>query len=146
MGKEYFANPQQRLAIKNRQKKVHRYKVYKEYKKALSQEGQPSLFPPATQSSDSRDTGEEPLGWGRPKKAVKLSAVEAARREYASKQRSQQEELEAERQRALERQRQIAAAKKRRKMECVQHKRRTKRGQPVLTQQLSKILSSIEKR
>ena len=61
MVKEYYANAQQRLAIKNRQKKVDRYKLYKQYKKEIAHD-------------DAYSTGA----------AASTSGVEAAEREAGS--------------------------------------------------------------
>ncbi|KAL1530845.1 hypothetical protein AB1Y20_001740 [Prymnesium parvum] len=146
MVKEHFANPQQRLAIKNRQKKVHRYKVYKEYKRTLSKEdvGTSSCPRPAAPHADPISSDPPPRGEPKPKKS-KLGAMEAARRGFESKRRAREEEREAHLRVVQEQQQQRIAARKRRKTECSQHKRRTQRGQPVLSQQLNKLLSSMEK-
>lgn len=159
MVKEYYANPQQRLAIKNRQQKVKKYKVYKQYKKALSQEdvsGSSNHYYSAIAAHgadvDPRQerTGETSSSSASHPRGVtkkpKMSAVKAARREYEIKQKAQEEEREAARQEAVERQRQQAAAKKRRKTDTLNAKKRTNRGQPVLTHQLNKMLASLEGR
>eukprot|EP00966_Prymnesium_polylepis_P111642 2582748-Prymnesium_polylepis.1 len=149
--KEHYANPQQRLAFKNRQKKVLSHNIYKEYKKVLSQEvsGRASAHAAAgsTQQTaagraaiDAEQSGDQT----RPpradsKKQGKHAAIDAARRNFERA----QAEREVERQAAVEQERQKAAARKRRKEESTKLNRKTRRGQPVLSHQLNKMLSAL---
>ena len=159
MVKEYYVNPQQRLAIKNRQQKVKNYKVFKQYKKALNEEGVSgsnnhyqaaiAAHGAGADPRQERPTGETSASAPHPRgitKKPKMSAVKAARLEYESKQKAREDEREKARQEAMERQRQQAASKKRRKTETLNAKKRTSRGQPVLTHQLNKMLASLEGR
>ena len=149
--KEQYANPQQRLAFKNRQKKVLSHKIYKEYKKVLSQEvvghahdfgaaastEQTAAGQPSGDAEPSADHGRPPRADS--KKQRKHGAIEAARRNFERT----QAEREAERQAAVEQERQKAAARKRRKEESTKLNRKTSRGQPVLSHQLNKMLSAL---
>ena len=151
MVKEYYVNPQQRLAIKNRQKKVKQYKVYKEYKKAVSREELNGVLPkreerwPQGAGSEEDRSGSDPAVHRGDKKKHKMSAVDAARRQFEYKQRAEEAEKEVARQEAAERHRQQAAARKRRKTDNFKATKRTSRGQPVLSHQLNKMLASIER-
>jgi hypothetical protein len=142
--KEYYANPQQRLAIKNRQKKVTRFKVFKQYKKALGQEGVLSAGSAVVGAPDiPRDVEPERKTGGVRKKRV--GAYAAASQAWQSKRQAIDEQEAAARRLAEEQQREKEESRKRRQVESRHLSKRTRRGQPVLSHQVSKLLGRIER-
>ena len=159
-----------RLIQKAQQRKVQKYKLYSQYRKALKEEGLSGSLSndhmrrygggdggdTESQSVERADHADEsstnpsharqqqstkhkPLG------AKKHSAVKSARKQWEQKQeevRLAREAEEAAKEQVL---REKAAAKKRRADQHAMFKKRNKRGQPVLGNQVDALLEKIKR-
>ena len=170
MGKEYYQNAQQRLQIKNRQKKVKSYKLYGQYKKEIATDDKyaddkfaaraqrlvsdpdasnpdASAYASAYERTD-RDADAAPERSRAPKpktKPKKFGAMDAAQKAWSKTKQDADAEKEEARRAAEERRQQIADSQKRRTDESTKLNKRTKRGQPVLSNQVDRLLGLIEK-
>lgn len=126
---------QAREIRKNRLKKVAKYKLHSQHKKALKEAGAAVLL----QAADSTRVSREPPKRELPKK----SAVAAARGSWERSQvdviavREAAQAAKAERLDAQE------LARKRRSEQAVKLKKRTKRGQPVLGNLVDSMLEKL---
>jgi hypothetical protein len=141
-------NAQDRLAQKNRRKKVDRWNEFSRYKKVLQREGlaRTGEGAAASQTSTEHADGEaqaESTGTWRRKKRKGHSAQVGARQQWEKGQADADAEWEAKRAAAEERERQRAEAQKRRAVQTALLKKRTKRGQPVLGNQVELLLGRI---
>ena len=158
---------QAREIRKNRLKKVAKYKLHSQHKKALRgaaalepslQQGAPSwqqqeaqLEP--TQALPEPRPGQQPWRAAdgsrisrapKQRKPPKVSAVAAARSAWERSQVDVIAAREAARVAAAERREEQEAARKRRSEQTSKLKKRTKRGQPVLGNMVDRFLSKLE--
>ena len=123
---------QERAIVKSRRRKVAKHKLYSEYKKALKD----APLPPP---------GEGPSGGGQRWRAPKVPAAEAARRKWKGEQGGAAAERAAAQAEAEERQRAIEAAQQRRSAQSKKLNKKTRRGQPVLSNQMDRMLAQIQR-
>ena len=145
---------------KEKQKKVERWKTIGSYKRLLKHEGgfeRTQHSGPSTEDTGAAGLAQAKLETAQPgsfersgeatsdrKRTKPLSAQEVARRNYELRQRDIEAEREAARQAADQVRQAKAAAQKRRVELTAKMKKRTKRGQPVLSNQVDAILRKLE--
>jgi hypothetical protein len=133
-----------RLQKKAKQRKVAKYKLYSQHKKALRDEAAQSTTTGGVHHAITAEDSNGPQQQARKKKPKKFGAAASARHRWEKG----QESVEAERQAALaareQRKRDEAAARKRRSDQHVKLSKRTKRGQPVLSNQVELMLAKIQ--
>ena len=139
-------NAQDRFAQKNRRKKVDRWKEFSRYKSVLKGEGLDragtAAAHPSTENPDAPAEAAGSTTWRR-KKRKGSSAQVSARQQWEKGQADADAEWEAKRAAAEERERQRVEAQKRRAVQTAKLKKRTKRGQPVLGNQVEMLLGRI---
>ena len=153
-----------RLIAKAKQKKVAKYRLFSSYKKALRDEARdagstsapassghygaaPDPYAKYAQQEDAHGAAAAPAedGERKFKKKKKMSAAEAARKKWEQKQVEVQAERDAAIARKEQRNREIEAARKRRSDQASKLSKRTKRGQPVLGNQVEHLLARIQR-
>lgn len=147
-----------RLIQKAKDRKVAKYKIYKNYKQALRDDAANAetsglsdinvriaaaiaTDPDATDA----DIAAAAAPMQRSKKVKKVSAIQAARFKWEKKEAERQAERDTAEAAKAKRQSEIESAKKRRSDQLVKHMKRTKRGQPVLGNQVEVLLARIQK-
>ncbi len=133
---------QKRAIAKSRVRKVEKYKRYAQYKKALKEEEatRTAFAPGEGEKAASGAAGAPPAqqqGQQQGKRRPKVHAAEAARRKWEWQQRDVEAEREATAAAEADRRREKVAARKRRGDQTRKLGRKTKRGQPVLANQVS---------
>ena len=163
MGKSLHFTGDRRLIQKAKDKKVAKYKIYSQYKKALRDEesGRAPTAVNASHSGASDGTGassdmpytsaaaELAAAYSnaapRKKKTKKKgSSFDSARKKGEEEEAARQVERDAAAAAKAQRLDEIAAAKKRRHLQQKQLSKRTKRGQPVLGNQVELYLAKLQ--
>ena len=146
-----------RLIAKAKQRKVQKYRLFSQYKKALRDEAREAGSTSAPASSGERGAAPAfyaphaqleataPAEGGKRRFKKKTSAAEVARKKWEQRQAEVQQEREAAAAAKEQRQREIEAARKRRSDQAAKLSKRTKRGQPVLGNQVEHLLARIQR-
>tara|TARA_B110001452_G_scaffold225643_1_gene199675 strand:+ start:372 stop:824 length:453 start_codon:yes stop_codon:yes gene_type:complete len=134
----------------NRDEKVARWKAIGKFKKAQKREEREESAAPGSTPAGLRLPSELPEQLRRPLKKPKPSgdapqSAEAAAWNSRQRLEAKQAEERAEAQReAAERQRQQKEVKRRRAEQTAKLNKRTKRGQPILSNQIERMLGKIQ--
>ena len=159
---------QARLIAKNKDRKVEKYKLWSQYQRALKSEGEPTMGggPSHNRGAGSHASAEDSTSADRLSgnsqwQGAAASSEEGAPRRHRKKQKSsaaavarrkwEQEQTEVTRAREeaeaakAEVERQKSEARKRRSDQQAQYKKRTKKGQPVLGNQIDVMLEKIKR-
>lgn len=157
-----------RLIQKNKERKVQKYAMFKQHKRALKDTQPQPGFDYAGGSSGyggggygdygsggapvdqaatggNEDWAAQPQQSWKKKKKKKVSAAEAARREWEEGQKVVQAERDAAQAAREQVAREKAAAHKRRSEQSAKLSKRNKRGQPVLGNQVERLLGLIQR-